>query len=146
MTDVVRTGGIDEPRGLLTINDFIQSAMEKGIFNVELVDGPVVGDGKRKDDVNGRGFNDGTEVLIEVHSWSLRITAYDPSCLIESKSAVRVEFMFEYPLVGDNVHAKRAMDQGPSLVMFEGVKLIGHSLFPIGITKSSPAVRGHHGE
>jgi hypothetical protein len=45
-TDMVRMLWIDKSRGLLTIDHFIEMTMEEGIFDVELMNGPSVREGK----------------------------------------------------------------------------------------------------
>jgi hypothetical protein len=41
-TNMCRMSRVDETRGLLTIHNLIEMSMEKGIFNVELMNRPRV--------------------------------------------------------------------------------------------------------
>ena len=63
---------VNETRGLLTIDNLIKIAMGEGIFNIKLMNGPIFGDSKRKNNANGGGFDDGAECFIIVDAGLLR--------------------------------------------------------------------------
>lgn len=52
---------INKPRGLMHIDIFLKGSMKKGIVHIELPKGPIIGDSKRQNSSNGRGFNHGTK-------------------------------------------------------------------------------------
>jgi hypothetical protein len=71
--------------------------MEKGVLNIELMNGPRSRDGDTEDDADHGRLDDGTEGLIKVYPRLLREAADHPSSLVAGKAAVRVELVLEDP-------------------------------------------------
>jgi hypothetical protein len=67
-TDIGGMLRVDETRGLLTIDHLIKMTMEEGIFNIELMYGPSMREGERKNYANGGWFNDRAECFIKVNA------------------------------------------------------------------------------
>jgi hypothetical protein len=135
-TDMVRMLLIDKSRGLLTIDHFIEMTMEEGIFDVELMNGPSVREGKRENDANGSGFNYRAEGFIKVDAGLLREAAYHPTGFVTGKRTIGVIFVAKNPFSAHNVGTRWGRDKSPSLVMCECVVLFLHGLPPVRITKS----------
>jgi hypothetical protein len=57
---------IDEAGRLLTIDHLIEISMEESVFDIELVNRPVVGEGEGEDNADGGRFNDRTEGFVKI--------------------------------------------------------------------------------
>lgn len=53
-----------------------------------------------------------------------------------------MELVFENPLAGDNIGTRRPGNERPSVIVKEGMMLVGHGMTPIGILKGSPICFG----
>lgn len=134
--DMRRLFRINEPRLLLAVDGFIQTATEECILDIELVDGQRTGNNKIKNESNCGGFDNRTESLVEVNARLLGIPTNDPPSPMVLEGAVRVEFMLKYPLVSDDVGVMRTGYQGPNMVIKESFELFRHGVMPIGVIKS----------
>ena len=56
---------------LAAVDGLCQSAMEEGILDIEVMDHPILREGKGEDDMNGDQLDDRAEGLIIVHSGAL---------------------------------------------------------------------------
>jgi hypothetical protein len=63
--------GVEEASGLATVNSLRQSAMEEGIFDIELMHRPVPGEREREDGSNGGELDNGATGLFVVDSKAL---------------------------------------------------------------------------
>jgi hypothetical protein len=141
---VLRPAGVDESGRLVAVDNLVESAIEEGILDVKLTDGPGAGDGDVEDKPNGGGLDDGAKSLVVVVAGTLGETAENPARLAPSQGAVGVELVMKDPLAGDHVGAGRLRHERPSAVVDEGLVLIGHSSAPERILNSL-ASRGRHG-
>jgi hypothetical protein len=135
-TDMSRMLRINKSRGLLAIDHFIEMTMEEGIFDVKLMNGPSVREGKGENDANGSGFNDRAECLIKVDAGLLRKTADHPTGFMPGKGTIGVILVAKNPFAAHDVGTRWGRDKNPSLIMCEGVVLILHSLPPVRIAES----------
>ena len=92
---------IFKTRWLLTVNRFREIAMEKGIFNVQLVYGPMRRNSERENDANCAWFHYWTKGFIVVNPVLLGETTNNPSSLVAGKRAVGVVFVVKNPLAAD---------------------------------------------
>jgi hypothetical protein len=122
------TRGIDEPRGLLAVDFFGKIAVKKGVFDVELMDGPILRHGERENNTDGGWFDDGAESLIEVNARLLCETTNDPTCLVTSKRSIGIEFVTKNPFATDDVGTGRGRDERPGLVLEKSVIFFLHGL------------------
>jgi hypothetical protein len=81
-TDQIRVSGVDEAGGLAVVDSLRQSAMEKGILDVELMDRPVSGEGEGEDGTNDGELDGGAEGLVVVYSGALGEAPKDPTDLV----------------------------------------------------------------
>jgi hypothetical protein len=144
MTYILRPAGVDKSGRLLAVDNLVESAMEEGILDVKLTDGPGARDSNVEDKPNGGGLDDGAESLIVVDAGTLEEAAKNPARLAPSQGAVGVKLVMKDPLAGDHVGAGRARHERPCVVVDEGLVLIGHSSAPERILMSL-ASRGRHG-
>jgi hypothetical protein len=131
------TRGIDEPRGLLVVDFFGKIAMKKGVFDVELMNRPILRHNERENDADGGWFDNGTESLVEVNARLLCETMNDPACLGTSKRSIRIEFVTENPFATYDVGTGRGRDESPGLVLDKSVIFFLHGLAPGGIMKGN---------
>jgi hypothetical protein len=97
---------VGEAHGLAA-EDFEENVMEEGIFHIELLNGPVMGDSSGEHRVNSGRLNNWAESLIVVDSRALSETSKDPTGLVAIKGPVSMELVCEDPLASDNVGALR---------------------------------------
>jgi hypothetical protein len=92
---------VGEDRGLAVEDCLRESAVEEGIFHVELLNGPVTGDSSGEHRANSGRFYNRAEGLIVLDSRTLSETPKDPTGLVAIKGPVSTELVREDPLVGD---------------------------------------------
>jgi hypothetical protein len=142
VTDQVGVSRVSEARGLAVEDCLGESAVEEGIFHVELLNGPVMGDSSGEHRVNSGRFYNRAESLVVVDSWALSETPKDPTGLLAIKGPVSTELVREDPLAGDNVGALRSGNQLPGPIADQGPILFLHSRMPMGIGKRSTSGGG----
>ena len=109
--------------------------MEKCIFHIELMDGPLAGQSKGEHCTDGGGLHNWAECLIKVHTRSLCEAAKDPACLVPLKRAISLQLVLEDPLAGDDISPRGARNEVPSVVLQERPMFFFHSSPPIGVSK-----------
>jgi hypothetical protein len=119
--------------------------VEEGIFHVEPLNGPVMGDSSGEHRANSGRFYNRAEGLIVVNSGALSETPKDLMSLVAIKGPASTELVREYPLAGDNVGALRLGNQLPGPITDHGSILFLHSRTPIGIGKRSMSGGGDRG-
>jgi hypothetical protein len=72
-----------------------ESAVEEGIFHVELLNGPVTGDSNGEHRANSGRFYNRAESLVVVNSRALSETLKDPTGLVAIKGHVSTELVRE---------------------------------------------------
>jgi hypothetical protein len=82
-TDQVRVSWIREPCGLTAKNSLAEGAVEEGVLHIELLNGPVTGDGSSEHRANGGRFHNRAKSLIIVDPEAQSETPVDPASLIE---------------------------------------------------------------
>jgi hypothetical protein len=136
-TDQVRVSRVSEARGLTAEDCLGESAVEEGIFHVELLNGLVMGDSSGEHCVNSGQFYNRVEGLIVVDSGALSETPKDPMGLLAIKGLISTKFVREDPLNGDNVGAPRSENQHPGPIADQGFVLFRHSRTTMEIGKRS---------
>jgi hypothetical protein len=127
----------------LTVEDCLrESAVEEGIFHVELLNKSITGDNSGEHRANSGRFYNWAESLIVVDSGALSETPKDPTGLVAIKDPISTELVREDPLVGDNVGALRLGNQLSGPITNQGVVLFLHSRTPMGIGKCSTSRGG----
>jgi hypothetical protein len=81
VTDQVRVSRVDEARGLAAEDCLRESAVEEGIFHVELLNVPVTGDSSGEHRVNSGRFYNQAESLVVVDFGELSETPKDQRAL-----------------------------------------------------------------
>jgi hypothetical protein len=142
--DQVWVSRVDEARGLAAEDHLEESAMEEGIFYVELLNG--LGTGDHSSRANSGRFYNWVEGLIVVDSGALSETPKDPMGLVAIKDPVSTELVREDPLTGDNVGALRSGNQRPGPITDQGPVFVLHSRTPMGIGKRSMSRGGDRGQ
>lgn len=79
---------INKPNRLMTKDYFRKSTMLKFIFDILLVDWPVVRESNGENNTNGSWFDDWAESFIKIHTLLLRETSEDPTFFVALKSSV----------------------------------------------------------
>jgi hypothetical protein len=104
-TDQVRVSRVSEARGLAAEDCIEDSAMEDGIFHVDLLNGLGTGDSSGEHRANSGRFYNRADGLVVVDSGALSEILKDPTSLVAIKGPVSTELVHEDPLAGDNVGA-----------------------------------------
>jgi hypothetical protein len=112
-TEQVRVSRVGEARGLTAEDCLGESAMEEGIFHIELLNGLDIGDTSGENLANSGRFYNRAKSLIVVDSEVLSETPKDPTGLIAIKGPISMKLVREDPLAGDNVGALRSGNQLP---------------------------------
>lgn len=73
---VVGSRGVNEARWLLAVHGLSKCAMQRSIFDVQLMDGPVDTDREGEDGADGGQLDDGAEYLVVVKARLLRETLH----------------------------------------------------------------------
>jgi hypothetical protein len=94
---------VDEAHGLATEDFLRESAVEEGIFQVELLNGLGTGDSSGEHRANNGRFHNRAKGLVVVDLGALSETPKDPTSLVTIKGPVSTELVSENPLAGDNV-------------------------------------------
>jgi hypothetical protein len=121
---------INKVRGLLTIDFFIESTMKKSVFNVKLMNGPVIGESKRKNNTDGGMFDNRAKSFIKINTWLLGKTPNYPSSLVASKGTIRMKLMAKNPFATDNVSIWRRRNKSPGVITLKSIKFLLHGLTP----------------
>jgi hypothetical protein len=130
----------------LAVEDYLgESAVEEGIFHVELPNGSVTGDSIGEHRANSDQFYSRAESLVVVDSAALSETPKDPTGLVAINGPVSTELVREDPLAGDNVGALRSENQLPGPIADQGVVLFLHNRTSMGISKRSRSRGGDRG-
>jgi hypothetical protein len=141
-TNQVRVSWVSEARGLATEDCLGESAVEEGIFHVELLNGLGTGDSSGEHRANSGRFHNRAEGLIVVDPGALSETLKDPTGLIAIKGPVSTELVRENPLAGDNVGAVRSGNQLPGSIADQGSVLFLYSRTPMGSVSAARAEEG----
>jgi hypothetical protein len=108
VTDQVRVSRVGEVYGLAAEVCLRESAVNEGIFHVELLNEPVTGDSSGKHHVNSGRFYNRAKSLIVVDFGALSETPKDPTGLVAIKGPISTKLVREDLLAGDNVGALRS--------------------------------------
>jgi hypothetical protein len=108
LTHMVRPILVDEAGRLVAVDAFREITMEKGVFDVELVDKPPPCRREVQYSPDGGRLHHRGERLVEVDARSLREPADNPPSFPAVEAAIRLQFVLEQPLAGDDVGLSRA--------------------------------------
>lgn len=108
---------INEVGGLLTVDRLRECSMEEGIFDVQLMDGPVTTEHDGEDGADRRRLVDGAECFVVVDAGLLREATEYPSGLVVCNRSIGVELVAENPLTGDDVGVGGSWNKGPCCVV-----------------------------
>lgn len=108
---------INVARRLLHIDIFTKNAIEKSIFDVGLVKGPLVG--QRKYNTNNNSLNNKTKSISIVETRDISVTLGNKMSLESLDRAIRKIFGSKHPFGAPNVGVGRARDQNPDAVMLQ---------------------------
>jgi hypothetical protein len=143
--DQVRMSRVGEACGLAAEDHLRESAMEEGIFYVELLNGSGTRDSSSEQHANSGRFYNRAEGLIVVDSGALSETPKDPTGLLAIKGPVSPELVREDPFAGDNVGALRSGNQLLGPIADQGSVLFLYSRTPMGIDKLNTSGGGDPG-
>uniref|UniRef100_J3N9D8 Uncharacterized protein n=1 Tax=Oryza brachyantha TaxID=4533 RepID=J3N9D8_ORYBR len=101
-------------------------SVEESILDVELVDGPVAGDGEAEDDSDDCRLDDGTKSLVVVDAELLQVSANHPTHLEPSKGAICMKLEFENPFASDDINLRETRNQGPCVVVNQHLVFVMH--------------------
>jgi hypothetical protein len=137
---------VGEACGLAAEDHLRESAMEEGIFYVELLNGSGTRDSSSEQHANSGRFYNQAEGLIVVDSGALSETPNNPTGLVAIKGPVSTELVREDPLTSDNVRALRSGNQLPGPIADQGSVFVLHSRTPMRIDKRSTSEGGDRGQ
>jgi hypothetical protein len=128
----LRVRGVNEAGGLRAVDSLRECAVEEDALDVELVHRPAPRDSQSQHSSNGGTLDDGAEGLVVVHPRALSEPPEDPMSFVPVKRAIRLEFVLEDPLIGDDIGPRRPRNQVPHAVRQQGLVLL-HSATPVGV-------------
>jgi hypothetical protein len=102
---------INKTGWLLTVDNFVKVAIEKGVLDIKLTDRPITRDNNVEDEANCFRLGKRIGSLVVVDAWALRVAADYPTSFATSKHAVRVELMTIDPLADDDVGTRWARNK-----------------------------------
>ena len=97
-----------------------------------------------EDSAHGSRLHNRAESLIIINPWTLSKATEHPTSLVSLQRAMCLEFVLEYPLVGDNIGLRRTWNQIPRVISQQSIEFLLHRLAPIGISKT-PTIGARHG-
>jgi hypothetical protein len=125
--------GVDEPGGLLTVHLFGEMSMEEGVADVHLVHWPSSGSHEVQNSPNRARFDNRSKRIREVDVGALTEASDHPARLLALDCTIGAQLVLEHPLASDDVGARRAWNELPSLVPLQSIKLFLHSCTPLQI-------------
>lgn len=90
--------------------------MEESALDIKLMNRPILGYGKTENGADGGRFDNRTERLVIVHSWTLSKAAQDPASFVSLQSPVSLKLVTKNLLAGDDVDAGRTRNEVPRVV------------------------------
>ena len=90
--------------------------MKKSVLDVQLMNGPRMGQSKCEHNTYGSGLDDWTESLLIINARTLSEASENPPGLITIKRAIRQKLVTINPFTGDDVHTRWTGNQSPSVV------------------------------
>jgi len=111
LANMIKETMINVARRLLHIDIFTKNAIEKSIFDVGLVKGPLVG--QRKYNTNNNSLNNKAKSISIVKTRDLSVTLGNKMSLESLDRAIRKIFGSKHPFGAPNVGVGRAKDQNP---------------------------------
>jgi hypothetical protein len=117
MINMIRKAGIEIAKRLLHIDIFIESAIKEVIFYFKLMNWPLAGDNKRKNDKNSNSFDNRTKGINVVKTKYLRITLCEKTCFESVNRAIKMIFGSEHLFKAHNIGVGKTRDQNPSLII-----------------------------
>jgi hypothetical protein len=124
---------VNEPGGLLTVHLFGEMSMEVGVGDVHLVHRPSSGSGEVQNSPDRAQFDNRSECIREVDTGALTEATDHPARLVVLECTIGAQLVLEHQLASDDVGARRAQNELPSLVLLQSVKLFLHSHTPLRI-------------
>ena len=82
---MIGMSNVDESGWLLTINRLRDIPMEKGIFDIQLMNRPRLRNCDAQNSADGGWLDNRTEDLIKINTRTLRITTNNPTSLVASQ-------------------------------------------------------------
>jgi hypothetical protein len=137
MTDIIWMRGVNKARRLLTINCLYQSAMEKSILHIHLMNRPVMRESHRKNHPDGSWLDSRAKSFTIVHPMLLSKTTEDPLSFVAIKSTIRKKLMPEHPFATNHISVGWPRNKGLSVVGLQGCELLRHGIAPIRIGKGT---------
>jgi hypothetical protein len=126
VTTQVKVSRVGEACELAAEDCLRESAMEEGIFHVELLNGLGIGDNSGEHRAKSGWFHNQVEGLNIVDPGALTETPKDPTGLVVIKGPISTQLVRENPLAGDNVGALRSGNQLPGPIADQCTVLFLH--------------------
>ena len=134
-THMARKRCVEKTGGLLTINLLLKMAVEEGVGDIHLMNGPSVGHSELEDGADRARFNNRGKCVGEVHARALSKAPNHPASFIALESTVRTSLVPKDPLARDDVGTGRPRDELPGTVPLERVEFFLHRSEPMRILK-----------
>lgn len=129
-------GRINKSIWLYHVNCLDQFSIQKSIIHFKLLDGPFRRNYKIKYHTNCLRFNHQTKSLIKVNYWVLMRSLWHQLSFIHLYNAINNAFQFENILGANNIIGRILKNQLLSIINFENIKFILHSLLLLRRFKS----------
>ena len=124
---------VDEARGLLTVDDPCERAIEEGVIDVELMNRPFIGERNDEDGAHGEWFHNQTERLLKINTGSLRDAAEDPTRLVSIQGAIGLQLVLKNLFTCNHISTSGTWNKVPHVISAQGCELVLHSEAPVVI-------------
>jgi hypothetical protein len=108
-------------------------SIEEGVGDVHLVHWPSSGGHEVQNSPDRARFDNRSERIREVDAGALTKASDHPARLVALECTIGAQLVLEYLLASDDVGARRARNELPSLVSLQSVKIFLHSRTPLRI-------------
>ena len=100
---MVRLGSINIAFWLCHEDSFMEITIQKGIIDINMLNGPVVINSQGENDLNSRGFNHWREGIEVVNAWNLLKSHGYQASLVAIQGAISIILDTKNPLVDNRL-------------------------------------------
>jgi hypothetical protein len=129
----LRVCRVNEASGLRAVGHLRECVMEKGVLDVELVHGLILGDSQCQHNSDGGRLDDRVDSFIVVHPEALSEPPEDPMRLVPVKRAIHLKIVLADPLARDDIGPSTLRNQVTHVVGQQGLILLLHRAMLVGV-------------
>ena len=115
------------------VNLFMEIAMEKSIFYIQLMERPIFSYSNSKNTADSNKFCNWSKGVTIVKTFNLSVNLGHKTSLMMLNGSIGLKFCFENPFVANWFLTRRKRCEGPCMVSFQGLELSSHGLTPMRV-------------